>query len=230
MVGDGRYAAASVLTLTRMRLCDRPRDVRGDDQVRALAPELLALQGAARCVPHQNRRRAQTRLFLIDFFPRAVDEVNPGPNVKTDDDIRGKPSRQPRVLSRLDTDIDPPPPAASQPGSRNTCPPHSVSTPTPALSSHIHAPLTRPLRNCFSSLPPRRPDTAGTASMLPREKGGVVDPQLRVYGTANLRVVDLSVVPLLFAAHTQCTSFLPACAAVVECPLTMCVLRVRACA
>ena len=41
--------------------------------------------------------------------------------------------------------------------------------------------------------------------MLPREKGGVVDPQLRVYGTANLRVVDLSVVPLLFAAHTQCT-------------------------
>ncbi|KAI0636746.1 GMC oxidoreductase [Trametes polyzona] len=30
----------------------------------------------------------------------------------------------------------------------------------------------------------------GTASMLPREDGGVVDPQLRVYGTANVRVVS----------------------------------------
>ncbi|KAI0724006.1 GMC oxidoreductase [Cerioporus squamosus] len=28
----------------------------------------------------------------------------------------------------------------------------------------------------------------GTASMLPREDGGVVDPELRVYGTANVRV------------------------------------------
>lgn len=31
----------------------------------------------------------------------------------------------------------------------------------------------------------------GTASMLPREDGGVVDPQLKVYGTANVRVVSL---------------------------------------
>ena len=30
----------------------------------------------------------------------------------------------------------------------------------------------------------------GTASMLPKEDGGVVDPQLRVYGTANVRVVS----------------------------------------
>ena len=29
----------------------------------------------------------------------------------------------------------------------------------------------------------------GTASMLPREDGGVVDPHLKVYGTANVRVV-----------------------------------------
>ncbi|KAJ8468739.1 hypothetical protein ONZ51_g9450 [Trametes cubensis] len=45
--------------------------------------------------------------------------------------------------------------------------------------------------------------TASSCSMLPQEMGGVVDPQLKVYGTENLRVVDLSVVPLHFAAHTQ---------------------------
>ncbi|OJJ75210.1 hypothetical protein ASPBRDRAFT_119807 [Aspergillus brasiliensis CBS 101740] len=37
----------------------------------------------------------------------------------------------------------------------------------------------------------------GTAAMLPREKGGVVDQELKVYGTQNLRVVDASVFPLM---------------------------------
>ncbi|KAH9924717.1 uncharacterized protein B0H18DRAFT_955336 [Fomitopsis serialis] len=35
-----------------------------------------------------------------------------------------------------------------------------------------------------------------TAAMLPRELGGVVDSTLTVYGTSNLRVVDLSILPL----------------------------------
>lgn len=39
--------------------------------------------------------------------------------------------------------------------------------------------------------------------MLPRELGGVVDPQLKVYGTANIRVMDLSVLPLQIAVHPQ---------------------------
>jgi hypothetical protein len=39
--------------------------------------------------------------------------------------------------------------------------------------------------------------------MLPREKGGVVDPTFKVYGTSNLRVVDLGVIPLQLACHTQ---------------------------
>ena len=46
-------------------------------------------------------------------------------------------------------------------------------------------------------------DTSSSCSMLPREKGGVVDTSLKVYGTANLRVVDLSVIPVHIAAHTQ---------------------------
>jgi len=49
--------------------------------------------------------------------------------------------------------------------------------------------------------------TVGTASMLPREFDGVVDLQLLVYGTANIRVVDLSVAPLHVAAHTQSTAY-----------------------
>lgn len=37
----------------------------------------------------------------------------------------------------------------------------------------------------------------GTAAMLPKEKGGVVDTNLVVYGTKNLRVVDASIFPLI---------------------------------
>lgn len=39
--------------------------------------------------------------------------------------------------------------------------------------------------------------------MLPREKNGVVDANLCVYGTKNVRIADLSVVPLHVASHTQ---------------------------
>ncbi|KAH9917647.1 GMC oxidoreductase [Epithele typhae] len=47
----------------------------------------------------------------------------------------------------------------------------------------------------------------GTCSMLPRDKGGVVDPQLRVYGTKNVRVADLSIIPLTPCCHTQCVAY-----------------------
>ncbi|EKM52126.1 uncharacterized protein PHACADRAFT_212710 [Phanerochaete carnosa HHB-10118-sp] len=49
--------------------------------------------------------------------------------------------------------------------------------------------------------------TCGSCSMLPKEKGGVVDPSLTVYGTNNLRVVDMSVVPLHFTGHTQAFTY-----------------------
>ena len=39
--------------------------------------------------------------------------------------------------------------------------------------------------------------------MLPRSLGGVVDSNLTVYGTSNLRVVDTSIFPLIPGAHLQ---------------------------
>ncbi|KIY49901.1 alcohol oxidase, partial [Fistulina hepatica ATCC 64428] len=48
--------------------------------------------------------------------------------------------------------------------------------------------------------------TIGACTMAPREEGGVVDPKLKVYGTKNIRVVDLSVVPLHISSHTVCKS------------------------
>ncbi|KAF3762744.1 FAD-linked reductase, partial [Cryphonectria parasitica EP155] len=43
----------------------------------------------------------------------------------------------------------------------------------------------------------------GSTAMLPRELGGVVDPELRVYGTHNLRVVDAGIFPIELTSHTM---------------------------
>ncbi|RAQ54546.1 glucose oxidase [Aspergillus flavus] len=47
----------------------------------------------------------------------------------------------------------------------------------------------------------------GTNSMLPREKGGVVSPELKVYGTKNLRVVDASILPFQLCGHLTSTLY-----------------------
>jgi len=47
----------------------------------------------------------------------------------------------------------------------------------------------------------------GTAAMQPREIGGVVDHNLMVYGTRNLRVVDASIMPLIPGTHLQSTVY-----------------------
>jgi choline dehydrogenase-like flavoprotein len=47
----------------------------------------------------------------------------------------------------------------------------------------------------------------GTCAMLPRADGGVVDADLRVYGTANLRVVDNSIIPVIPSAHIQTAAY-----------------------
>ncbi|KAJ6483613.1 hypothetical protein C8R47DRAFT_1186392 [Mycena vitilis] len=47
----------------------------------------------------------------------------------------------------------------------------------------------------------------GTASMMRRELGGVVDAQLKVYDTSNVRVVDASVLPIHVSAHLASTLY-----------------------
>ncbi|KAL4936301.1 hypothetical protein BDV06DRAFT_233544 [Aspergillus oleicola] len=46
-----------------------------------------------------------------------------------------------------------------------------------------------------------------TCAMMPREKGGVVDPRLRVWGVRRLRVVDASVIPIIPRGNTQSTVY-----------------------
>ncbi|GLB41356.1 putative GMC oxidoreductase family protein [Lyophyllum shimeji] len=47
----------------------------------------------------------------------------------------------------------------------------------------------------------------GTAAMMRRGLGGVVDAQLRVYDTANVRVVDASIMPMQVSAHLSSTLY-----------------------
>jgi len=44
---------------------------------------------------------------------------------------------------------------------------------------------------------------AGTCAMMPLELGGVVSPELLLYRTSNLRIVDSSIILVLPGAHLQ---------------------------
>ncbi|KAK3364531.1 hypothetical protein B0T25DRAFT_628171 [Lasiosphaeria hispida] len=57
------------------------------------------------------------------------------------------------------------------------------------------------------SLTPSYMHACCTAAMLPRRFGGVVGPDLKVFGAAGLRVVDASVFPMLVGAHLSATAY-----------------------
>ena len=46
-----------------------------------------------------------------------------------------------------------------------------------------------------------------TAAMMPRRKGGVVGPDLKVHGVKGLRVVDASIFPMVPGTHTSATVY-----------------------
>lgn len=48
----------------------------------------------------------------------------------------------------------------------------------------------------------------GTCAMKPREQGGVVDKRLSVYGTENLKCVDLSICPDNLGTNTYSSALL----------------------
>ncbi|KAL9565949.1 hypothetical protein ACKAV7_010131 [Fusarium commune] len=48
---------------------------------------------------------------------------------------------------------------------------------------------------------------SGTAAMMPLELGGVVDPELKVHCTCNLRIADASIMPLIPSAHLQASVY-----------------------
>ena len=46
-----------------------------------------------------------------------------------------------------------------------------------------------------------------TASMMPKEKGGVVGPDLKVHGLERVRVADISIIPIIPGTHTSATAY-----------------------
>lgn len=74
----------------------------------------------------------------------------------------------------------------------------------PGANVTTDAQIEEAIRNAASST---WAHPVGTASMMPRRLGGVVDPRLCVYGTSGLRVVDASVMPLVPGTHTASPVF-----------------------
>jgi hypothetical protein len=74
--------------------------------------------------------------------------------------------------------------------------PNVTDTDTTALEAWVHA-----------TSGPTSFHASGTAAMLPRDLGGVVDSGLRVHGTKGLSVVDASIMPLIPSAHLSATVY-----------------------
>lgn len=59
----------------------------------------------------------------------------------------------------------------------------------------------------LGSLTPTFSHPSCSCPMMPEELGGVVDSELKVYGTSKLSIVDASILPVIPAAHLQATMY-----------------------
>ncbi|OJD14192.1 hypothetical protein AJ78_05432 [Emergomyces pasteurianus Ep9510] len=57
------------------------------------------------------------------------------------------------------------------------------------------------------SLSPSFAHPSSSCPMMPRDKGGCVSPELRVYGTKKLSIIDASIIPIIPSAHLQATMY-----------------------
>lgn len=71
-----------------------------------------------------------------------------------------------------------------------------------------------------SRISPSTGHPIGTAKLGPRELGGVVRPNLTVYGTKGLSVADNSIMPLIPSTHTSSTAYAIGEKVLHECDVT----------
>lgn len=89
-----------------------------------------------------------------------------------------------------------------KPSGRQIPPRNSGATESSAVEEDLEDARRIARERLFTAFHP-----SGTCAMLPREEGGVVDSRLRVYGSANIRVVDASVFPIEPLGHVQSTVY-----------------------
>jgi choline dehydrogenase-like flavoprotein len=82
--------------------------------------------------------------------------------------------------------------------------PYNLTEGSPGLNVTDSAELGEWIRARYS---PSSYHPVGTAAKMPRELGGVVDEELRVYGVKDLRVVDASIMPIIPGAPTVLTTY-----------------------
>ncbi|GAB1309877.1 Glucose-methanol-choline oxidoreductase N-terminal domain-containing protein [Madurella fahalii] len=131
--------------------------------------------------------RGTVRLDPADHLAQPILDYRAGSN-PVDMDIH---LAQVRYLRRIfDT------PTMSGYGATETGPGPAVAQSDTALTNYIKE------RSILSFMHP-----CCTAAMIPENKGGVVGPNLKVHGAAGLRVVDMSIMPLVPAAHLSATAY-----------------------